>query len=167
MAAKAKKPETPRLAAVPPTPFTPPFTPAFAEIAAGFAPPSAPFPTLSYADFAAIGRDNIEAAARTNAAVSAGVEAIGREMMECARALLRRTSETARGLLGAKTFEDVVKLQSDLAQRSFEGMMSGSARLSELGYALATEAIAPWETRYEAAIAQWQPAPPAATKSAA
>jgi phasin family protein len=163
MAAKAKKSETPRLSAVPPAPFTPPF----AALGAGFDPTSTPFATLSYAEFAAIGRDNIEAAARTNAALSAGVEAIGREMMECARALLQRTSETARGLLGAKTLEDVVKLQTDLAQRSFEGMVSGSARLSELGYALATEAVAPWEGRYEAAIAQWNPAPAGETKSAA
>jgi len=116
-----------------------------------------PFAALSYAEFAAIGRDNIEAVVKSNAALSAGAEAIGREFMACTRAVMQRASETARGLLGAKTLDDVVKLQTELATRSFEGMMAGSAKLSELGCSLATEAMAPWEGRYEAVIAKLTP----------
>jgi phasin family protein len=120
------------------------------------APPSSPqFPSLNYTDFASFGRDNIEAAVKTNAALSAGMEAISQEVMVYARSALQTASETARSLLGAKTLEDVVKLQTDLAKRHFEGMVAGSVKLSELGVSLASEAFAPWEGRVEAAMARF------------
>lgn len=111
-------------------------------------------PTLGYDAFSAFGRENIAAAVKANAAFSAGIEAIGEEMMVYARSSLQSASETARSLLGAKTFEDVVRLQTELARRHFEGLLAGSAKLSELGAALASEAFAPWEDRVEAAMAQ-------------
>lgn len=111
------------------------------------------FPSLS--ELAAFGRDNIEAAVKANAALSAGIEAIGQEVIVCARTALQSASETARGLLGAKTLEDVVKLQTDLAKRQFEGIVAGSVKLSELGVSLANEAFAPWEGRVEAAMARF------------
>ncbi len=75
--------------------------------------------------------------------------------MVYARTALQSASETARGLLGAKTLEDVVKIQTDLAKRQFEGMVAGSVKLSELGVSLASEAFAPWEGRVEAAMARF------------
>jgi phasin family protein len=124
-------------------------------------PPNPPFPSLSYAEFATFGRENIEAVVKTNAALSAGMEAISQEVMVYARSALQTASETARSLLGAKTLEDVVKLQTDLAKRHFEGMVTGSVKLSELGVSLASEAFAPWEGRVEAAMARFTyPQPP-------
>lgn len=145
MAAKAKKQVEPAVEpAVTPMTVTPfsasPFT-------------TPPFPGLSYTEFATIGRENIEAAVKTNAALSAGIEALGQEVMVYARTALQSASETARGLLGAKTLEDVVKLQTDLAKRHFEGMVAGTVKLSELGVSVASEAFAPWEGRVEAAMA--------------
>src|SRR5271170_1355318 len=106
MAAKPKKPSEPTFAPVLAAPR-----------------PDPQFPSLSYAEFAAFGRENIEAAVKANAALSAGIEAISQEVMVCARTALQSASETARGLLGAKTLEDVVKIQTDLAKRNFEGMV--------------------------------------------
>jgi phasin family protein len=157
MAAKAKKPTAPGLTVVraaPVPPFAKPETAAM---------PAFPAP-LSYTELAAIGRDNIEAAVKANAALSAGIEAIGQEFMACARTALQSASETARGLLGAKTLEDVVKLNTDFAKRNLEGLMAGSVKLSELGCSVATEAFAPWEGRVEAVMAQF--APPAAAGEA-
>jgi hypothetical protein len=180
MAAKAKKPTAPGLTVVPPASPTKPaaaaaaampgFPAAFASafpaaFPAGFpaAFPALP-PGLDYDGLASFGRENIEAAVKANAALSAGIEAIGQEVMACARTALQSATETARGLLGAKTFEDVVRLQTDFAQRHFDGLMAESVKLSELGCSLATGALAPWEGRVEAVMAQF--APPEA-KSAA
>src|SRR5215469_1764216 len=99
----------------------------------GGSPPTPPFPIPTYAEFASFGRGNVEAAVKTNAALSAGVEAFGQEVVTYARATLQNASETARGLLGAKTLEDVMRLQVDLAKRHFDGLLAGSAKLSELG----------------------------------
>ncbi len=124
----------------------------------GASPSDSQFPNLSYAELAAFGRENIEAAVKANAALSAGIEAISQEVMVYARTALQSANETARGLLGAKTLEDVVKIQTDLAKRQFEGMVAGSVKLSELGVSVASEAFAPWEGRVEAAMARFTPA---------
>ena len=113
------------------------------------------FPGLSYADLASFGRENIEAAVKANAAVSAGIEAIGQEVMIYARTALKTASETAHGLLSARTLEDVVRLQTDLAKRNFDGLVAGSVKLSEISVSLASEALAPWEGRVEAVIAHF------------
>ncbi len=113
------------------------------------------FPSLDYAEFASFGRENIEAVVKTNAVLSAGIEALGQEVMVYARSALQSASETARSLLGAKTLEDVVKLQTDLAKRNFEDMVAGSVKLSELGVSMASEAFAPWEGRVGAAMARF------------
>jgi len=138
MAAKAKKPTEPVMV---PGPVV--------------SPSASPIPSLNYADLANFGRDNIEAAVKTNAALSAGLEAISKEVMVYARSALKSATETARSLLDAKTLEDVMKLQTDLAKRNFEGMVAGSVKLSELGVSLASEAFAPWEGRVEATMAQF------------
>ena len=111
------------------------------------------FPNLSYEEFATIGCDNIEAAVRTNAAVTAGIEAVGQEFTAYARSTLQSTSDLMRGLLGAKTLEDVVKLHTDLTIRNLEDMVAGSAKLTELSVSLVGKALAPWEDRLEAALA--------------
>jgi len=132
----------------------------------GVSPSGPQFPSLTYVDFANFGRDNIEAAVKTNAALSAGMEAISQEVMVYARSALQTASETARSLLGAKTLEDMVKLQTDLAKRHFEGMVAGSVKLSELSASLASEALAPWEGRVEAAMARFTYPQPAKSHAA-
>ena len=125
----------------------------------------AQFPSLSYVDIATIGRENIEAAVKANAALSAGIEAIGQEVMVYARTALKSASEAAHGLLSARTLEDVVRLQTDLAKRNFDGLVAGSVKLSELGVSLASEALAPWEGRVEAVMAQFSYPQPGKTAS--
>lgn len=132
MAAKAK-----RASAAPPArpvPALPPDASPVAQLS----------PQLSYAGLAATAREQIDALVQANVALNEGIEAIGREVMSHARAALEAASATARGLLGARTLEDVVRLQADLAKRNFDEMLAGSMKLSELGCALATEAFAPW-----------------------
>lgn len=93
-------------------------------------------PAPRYTDFAEFGRDTIAAAMTSNAALSAGLEAIGQEVARHARTAFESAGETARGLLAARTFEDVVRLQTDFAKRSFEGFVARSTKLSELGCSL-------------------------------
>ena len=143
MAQKAKKPA---VASVSPAVPVPPLMP-FVAIP--------PVPGLPYEELTAFGRDTIEAATKSNAAFSAGCEAIGQDVMAYTRTTIEQTSETARALLAARTFEDVVRLQTDLAKRSFEGLVSGSAKLSELGTTLASATLAPWSGRVETVLAQF------------
>ena len=75
--------------------------------------------TMTYAEFADLGRDSITAAIDSNAALSAGLEAIGQEVALYARDTFESVGETARGMLNARTFEDFVRLQTEFAKRNF------------------------------------------------
>ena len=61
------------------------------------------------------------------------VEAIGAEVVQYSRETFESAGETARGLISACTLEDVVRLQTDFAKRSFTGFLGRSAKLLELG----------------------------------
>ena len=104
-------------------------------------------PSASYADFAEFGRETIEAAMSSNVVLGAGLEAIGQEVAQYARTAFESAGETARGLLGARTLEDVVRLQTDFAKRSFEGFVERSAKLSELGCSLFGASAGAWGAR--------------------
>ena len=93
-------------------------------------------PTPSYADLVDFGRDAIGAAIKSSVALSAGIEAIGHEMIQYGQAAFEAAGETARGLLSARTIEDVVWLQSDYAKRSFASAVECSGKLSQLGSSL-------------------------------
>ena len=75
---------------------------------------------------------------------------MGKEMMGYARTSLETAAETATALLAAKTFEDVIQLNTDFAKASFERMIAGSTKLSEMGAKVANEALAPLGDRVEA-----------------
>ncbi len=104
-------------------------------------------PAPRYADFVEFGRDSIAAAMSSNAVLSAGIEALGQELALYTHSALQSAGETARGLLGARTFEDVVRLQTDFAQRSFEGFVERSSKLSELGCSLIGASVGAWGQR--------------------
>jgi hypothetical protein len=104
-------------------------------------------PGLSYAEFTDFGRETITAAMNSTATLGAGLEAIGQEFAQYAKAAFESTGETARSLLGARTFEDVVRLQTDYAKRSFEGLVERGAKLSELGCSLFGASFSVWGQR--------------------
>lgn len=104
-------------------------------------------PGQSYANLVEFGRDTVEAAMNSNAALSVALEAIGQEAAEYAHTAFENAGATARALLGARTLEDVVRLQTDFAKRSFEGFVERSAKLSELGYAFVGASVGAWSAR--------------------
>jgi hypothetical protein len=109
---------------------------------------AAPLPRApSYADFVEFGRETIEAAMSANAALSVGLEAISQEIAQYARTAFESAGEAARGLLGARTLEDVVRLQTDFAKRSFAGLAECSVTVSELGWSLVGASVGAWNAR--------------------
>jgi hypothetical protein len=97
-----------------------------------------------------LGRDSIAAATYSNAAFSAGLEAMGREIARSGRLAFESAGATARGLLDARTLEDVTRLQTDFANRSFTDFVEHAAKLSELGYSLWAASVAAWAQRAKA-----------------
>lgn len=105
-----------------------------------------------YEGWADLGRENFAAVLKANAALSEGLEAIGKEVFVYARRSFEQAAETATALLGAKTIEDVFELNTALAKANITGMIERSAKLSELSIKVANETLAPLGGRMEATI---------------
>jgi len=106
----------------------------------------------NYEELADLGRENMAAVMRANEALTAGLEAIGKEVILYARTSFEQAAETATALLGAKSLEDVFQLNSEFAKANLERLIERSAKFSEMGVKLANEALAPLGGRVEATI---------------
>ncbi len=105
-----------------------------------------------YDQLADLGRENFAAVLRANAALSEGLEAIGKEVILYARRSFEQAAETATALLGAKTLEDVFQLNSEFAKANLERLIERSAKLSEMSVKVTNDALAPLGGRVEATI---------------
>jgi phasin family protein len=89
------------------------------------------------------------------------MQAIGQELLTYAKNSLESASHTATALLEAKTLDEVIQLNTDLAKSSFEALLARSAKISEMGVTIASEALAPWGGRMEATLAKFAKSPAA------
>ena len=102
---------------------------------------------IGYPDFADVGRENLAAVARANAALVKGFEELGQEVAGYAQYNLVSAVDAARALVGIKTIADLVALNRKVAQATVEGAIANSARLSEIGIRVATEALLPLQAQ--------------------
>lgn len=143
MATKTKKPATAVAVAATAETKVENGQPTAAVLFAGFA---------GYEELADLGRENFAALLRANAALTEGLEAIGKEVIGYARSSFERYAETAAALLGAKTLEDVVQVNTDFAKGYLERFIERSQKLSEMSVKVANEALAPLGSRVEATV---------------
>jgi len=133
--------------------LTPPSLPVPSFMPASFKPPS--FKPMSLEALADISRANLEAMTKANRVLAEGLQALGKEILTYARSSLEHASQTAAALLGAKTFDEVIQLNNDLAKSNLETMLARSAKLSEMGVTIASDALAPLGGRVEATFAKF------------
>ena len=127
----------------------------YSAAAESMATPNWPgFPTMSLEEIADFSRDNFAAMTKSNMALTEGLQAISEEILGYARSSMTSASQTAAALLGARTFDEVVHLNTELAKSSIETLLARSAKLSEMGASVATETMAPLEGRIEATFAK-------------
>jgi phasin family protein len=107
-----------------------------------------------YGAFAEAGRDNFAALVKANGAVAEGLEALSKEVVLYTKASLDSAGQTAKALLAAKSFEDVVQVQTAFAKEAIEAFVDRSAKLSEMGLKVANDAFAPLGGRVEATLAK-------------
>src|SRR5687768_5556206 len=73
-----------------------------------------------YEDFTVLGQENIEAVVQANQVLAKGAEVIGKELMEIAQTSFETAATAAKAYFGAKTLQDVLKLNSEFAKLSLD-----------------------------------------------
>ena len=99
-------------------------------------------------DLHQFGRDNMDAAAKSFGALSKSVQAIAVEMADYSKKVFEQGTAAAEKLIGAKSLEKAIEVQSDYAKSSYEGFVAEATKLGELYADLAKEIYKPFESQF-------------------
>ena len=83
----------------------------------------------SFEDMQKFGKDNAEATMKSLGAYSRSVQAIAVEMTDYSKKSFEEGAAAAEKLLGAKSIEKAVEVQSDYLKTAYEGFVSRSTKL--------------------------------------
>ncbi len=96
-------------------------------------------------DLQQFGRDNMDAAMKSFGALSKSVQAIAVEMADYSKKMFEQGTAATEKLIGAKSLEKAIEVQSDYAKSSYESFVAEATKLGELYADLAKEAYKPFE----------------------
>jgi len=92
-----------------------------------------------------VGKDNVEAAMKAFGVTSKGFQAIAAEVTNYSKKSFEDGTAAVERLLGAKTVEKAIEIQSEYAKTAYEGFVAQATKLGELYADLAKEAYKPFE----------------------
>ena len=90
-------------------------------------------------------KDNVDAALKIFGVVSKGAQAIAVETADFAKKSFEQSTATFEKLIGAKSLEKAIEIQTDYVKSAYEGFVAQSTKLGELYTNLAKEAFKPYE----------------------
>jgi hypothetical protein len=99
-------------------------------------------------DMQKFGKDNMDATMRSFGALSKSVQAITVELADYSKKLFEQSTAATEKLIGAKSFEKAIEVQSDYAKSSYESFVAEATKLGELYADLAREAYRPFESQF-------------------
>jgi len=99
----------------------------------------------NFDDLQKLGKDNVDVALKQLGAVSKGFQAIATEVADYSKKSFEHSSAAAEKLLGSKSFEKAIEVQSDFVKTAYEGFMAEATKLGELYADLAKETYKPFE----------------------
>jgi phasin family protein len=102
-------------------------------------------------DFHKFSKQQFDAVAAAASSLSKGLQEIAAETTEFSKKAIAANTDVVEKLLGAKSFDSAIQIQTEFAKTSYEGLVAESTKIGELYAKLAKEAFKPLETAYAAA----------------
>ena len=97
-------------------------------------------------DFQKFGKTQFEAMTAATTTVSKGLQEIAAESSEYSKQSIAASSAVMEKLLGAKTVETAIQIQTDFAKSAYESFVAQASKIGELYSKVAKEAFKPVET---------------------
>jgi len=107
---------------------------------------------VGYEEFAAFGKDNLDAVVKASTVLVKGFETLGKEFASYNQSSIEKGVANAQALFGVKTLRELVELQSEIAKETFETFMEQSSRFGELSVKVANEAMSPLHEQVNVAV---------------
>ncbi|BBF92563.1 phasin family protein [Blastochloris tepida] len=92
-----------------------------------------------------LGKENVDLAVKSVSAVTKGVQAIAVEMVDFSKKSFEQGSAAAEKMLGARSLDKAIEIQTDFVKSAYEGWISQATKLGTLYTDLAKEAYKPYE----------------------
>lgn len=102
--------------------------------------------TQTHEDLSKYGKDFVDTGLKSFASLSKGAQAITAEASDYTKKSFEVGAATFEKLLGVRSFEKVVEIQTEYAKQAYEGFVAEATKISELYADLAKEAYKPYES---------------------
>ena len=96
-------------------------------------------------DFQKLSKDNFDATVRSYAELNKGFQAIAAKMTDYSKQAFEDATRTFEQLVGAKSFEHAIEVQSQYAKRAYDTWVAEASKLGEMNAAVARGAYKPVE----------------------
>ncbi len=103
-------------------------------------------------DFQKLGKEGVEASVQSFTAASKGAQAIATEFADYARKSFEQGTSAFEKLLGARTFDRALEIQSEYAKTAYEGFVAQATKLGELYSTVAKDSYKPLEGYFGKAV---------------
>ena len=91
-----------------------------------------------------LGKDSFNATVKALEVATTGTQAIAVETADYAKKSFEQTASTFEKLVGVKSLDKVIEIQTDYVKSAYEGFVAQSTKTSELYTKLAQDSFAPF-----------------------
>ena len=98
-----------------------------------------------FEEFQKVGKDGFDAAVRSFGEVNKGFQAIAAEVTDYSKKAFEDSTRAFEQLIGAKTIEQAIEIQSQYAKKAYDGYVAEMSKLGEMYVGLAKDAYKPVE----------------------
>ena len=98
-----------------------------------------------FEEFQKVGKDGFDAAVRSFGEVNKGFQAIAAEFTDFSKKAFDDSTRAFEQLIGAKSIEQAVEIQSQYAKKAYDTYMAEMSKLGEMYVGLAKDAYKPVE----------------------
>lgn len=99
----------------------------------------------TFDDMNKLGKDNVDATLKSFGTFSQTSQAIAAELVDYSKRSFEGGTKTLEQLLGAKSFDKALEIQTGYAKSAFEDFMAEATKIGEMCADLAKEASKPYE----------------------
>ena len=99
----------------------------------------------NFEDVQKLGKDNMDATMTSLGALSKGFQTIAVELADYSKKVFEEGTAATEKLLGAKSIDKAMEIQTDYAKTAYEGFVAQATRMGELYADLAKETYKPFE----------------------
>jgi phasin family protein len=104
--------------------------------------------TPNFEDFQNFSKQQLEAITSASSTWAKGLQELAAETTDYSKKALAVCSEAIEKLVGARSVEAAIQIQTDYAKQAYEGLVAQASKFSELYAKVATDALKPVTTAY-------------------